>query len=190
MKTMSRKRFLQLVGTATSTAVLGSQNTAQAANFLTIAEDDSWLRPTGTPQLFGATGLARCTRRLGSEGLTSVRVIATPHSGPYVQAWMFGGHVQQATYQRATIQLTLDRIGIGYHFIELYLGQLYPYAFWDTTPVEVDAVVGSRRVRRYVERFATLNLPKASIRVLATYAGQPVSAFLLELPQARAIQEF
>lgn len=74
---------------------------------------------------------------------------------------------------------------------ELFLGDLYQHAFYDTTPVKIDGFLSSGTpVRRYVERFATLNLPQITVRFVASYGGQPVSAFDLFLPQYRAVKAF
>lgn len=104
-----------------------------------------------------------------------------------MRAYMFGGHVSQAIYRLATIELTLDQVGRGYHFVELYLGTIYPHAFYDTTPVEIDGFLFSGTpLRRHVARLSTLNLPHSTIRVLAGFHGQQMSAFDLMLPECRA----
>lgn len=190
MKRFSRKEFLRLTGAAGALSVFSSvPAAAQTANFTTIAEDGYWVNP-GRPELFGATGMSSSSRRLAAAGLDHVNAVNTPRSGPYVRAYMFGGHVVQAIYRRASIELSLDRLA-GYHFVELFLGPLYPHAFYDATPVQVDGFLSSGTpVRRYVERLSTLNLPQITVRVVASFGGQPVSAFDLMLPQYRAIKAF
>ena len=189
MKRLTRKEFLQLAAGASALSVLPRPAAAQTANLVTIAEDGYWRNP-GPPELFGATGLSSSSRRLEVAGLSSVNAVTTPRSGPYIRAYMFGGHVAQAVYRRASVELTLDRLD-GYHFVELFLGDLYPHAFYDTTPVKIDGYLSSGTpVRRYVERLATLNLPQITVRFVASYGGQQVSAFDLMLPQYRAVKAF
>lgn len=186
MKRLSRKAFLGAVVATGAAAALPGTARAQTTNFTTIAEDRHYSN-RGRPDLFGATGLAASTRRLRTAGLDYVNAVSTPHAGPYVQARLFGGHVSTAVYRHASIELTLDQIGRGYHFLELFLGSLYPYAFYDTTPVEVNGFLFSGTpVRRHVARLSTLTLPHATIRVLASFQGARLAAFDLMLPECRA----
>lgn len=188
MKKLTRKKFLELFAATAVASGTSSAAFAQTTNLTTIAEDTDWPR-AGSPLLFGATGLASSTRRLEHERLQEVRVFNVPRWGSYVRAFLFGGHVGQAIYRRASIELVLDRLARGYHFVELYLRDLYPYDFWDATPVEVDGqLMSGTAVRRFVPRLATLNLPKTTIRIVGTYGGQHLSGFDLLLPDYRAVQ--
>ncbi|MBI2773419.1 MAG: hypothetical protein HYX56_02865 [Chloroflexi bacterium] len=188
-KTLTRKEFLQILAAASGGVALANADRAQATNFDTVADDPSFRR-RGAPQLFGAVGLSLSSHRLVDENVSSVQTMAIPRSGPYVHAWMFGGHVGGAVYGATSIELTLDRLATGYHFVQLYLASIYPYDFWDTTPVSIDGRVGRIRVQRWVDRRGTLRLPPASIQVVATWQGRQVSAFRLDLPDFRAVQMF
>lgn len=186
MRKLTRKEFLGAVAVTGAVSAIPRIADAQTTNFTTIAEDGGWTN-RGRPELFGATGLSASSRRLAAAGLDHVNAVNTPRSGPYVRAYMFGGHVSQAIYRLASVELTLDRLARGYHFVELYLGTIYPYAFYDTTPVEIDDFLFSGTpIRRHVARLSTLNLPHSNIRVFASFHGQQVSAFDLMLPECRA----
>lgn len=193
MKTLSRKEFLKLLAASGAAAAVmptaSRQVFAQTENFFTVAEDRTWVH-RGAPQLFGATGLALATAKLITEGITRISVLKSPRPGPYVEAWMLGGHVASATYRKASVELTLDGVGIGYHFVELYLGDLYPFDFFDATGVTVDGPIapGARSMVHAVPRLATLNLPVVTLRIQATFGGRPLSGFNLELPHFRSIQ--
>ncbi len=126
---VTRKEFLKMTAVAGTAAVasgsLISTPSLAAGGLTTIAEDQIFAH-VGAPQLFGATGIAGPTRRLAAEGITHLNVLAQPQSGPFVEAWMFGGHVGQAIFRKASIELQLDGL-TGYHFVELGIRQLYPY---------------------------------------------------------------
>lgn len=188
MRTLSRKEFLKLTAGAAAASVLARPATAyaQTANFTTIAQDPTFpfRRP---PFLFGATGLSSMRRQLDAQGLDQLRVVNLPHSGPYLQAWLFGGQVESAVYRQASIELVLQASGSGYHFVELFLGQIYPHAFFDATPVEIEGrLANGYPVRKFVPRLETLSLPPATIRVFASVGADPVSAFDLDLPHFRS----
>lgn len=191
-KRVTRKEFLKIAAAAgagvATVGVLPTSALAAANGFTTLAEDRAFVH-TGAPELFGATGLASSTRRLAAAGITHVNVLAPAHSGHFVQAWMFGGHVSQAIFRRASIELQLDSLN-GYHFVELDFAQLYPYDFFDLTGVFVEGPIapGAISTRHAVPRLATLHLPEVTLRVQATFSGTPVSGFDLHLPGFRAIQ--
>lgn len=115
-------------------------------------------------------------------------VFADPRSGPYLRAWMFSGSFDVAVYRRASIELQVGSIGRGYHLVELFLRDLYPYDFWDHSPVEVaGSLMNGFPVRRFVPRMETLGLPPATLRVFATLAGRSIGAFDLHLPEFHTV---
>lgn len=139
--------------------------------------------------LFPAVGLSASTRKLAEEGIDRINVVAEPQGGPHVQAWMLGGTVSKAIYRGATIELELAQVAAGYHFIELFIGGIYPHHFFDATPVEIDGrLMNGTPIRRFVPRMQTLALPRLVIEVFATLAGGRLSAFTLSLPEFHARQ--
>lgn len=192
MTRMTRKQFLTSVA-ASAAAAGASRLTGEPAlsavnGFRTIADERNW-RAAGAPQLFGATGLARSTRMLEQRGIATVNVVATPSFGAFIQAWMFGGHVARGVWGRATIELELDALS-GYHFVEVSIADLYPFAVWDMSPVLIDGPIAPGAISRVhgVPRNSTLRYPEINLIFTATYGGQPVSAFSLELPHGHATQ--
>jgi hypothetical protein len=188
---VTRKEFLKMAAATGASVVTSNAMTVSgfaASGFTTLAEDRGFAHP-GAPQLFGATGLAASTRRLEAEGITHLNVLAPAHSGHFLQAWMFGGHVSQAIFRSSTIELTLDSLN-GYHFVELDFRPLYPFDFFDLSGVFIEGPIapGAISTRHAVPRLATLQLPKIVLRVQATFNGNPVSGFYLHLPGFRAIQ--
>lgn len=133
-------------------------------------------------------GASLTARTLQTLGLERVNVITLPRFGAYLQAWLFGAQVAKAVYRQASVELELERPGLGgYHFVELYLGDIYPHPFYDATATQIDSQLwNGLPIRKAVPRFQTLALPHASVRVVGTYGGQPLTAFALDLPSYRS----
>lgn len=194
MRKLTRKQFLGLSATAVATTAVAPMLAgstpgafAQTTNFTTIAQDPDWPY-RGKPLLIGATGSSLALRTLETFAIAQLRTLNMPHSGPYVTAWMLGGQVSSAVYRNATIELQLAKLS-GYHFVELFLGDIYPFQFWDATAVRVAGhLANGYPVEKALPRFQTLDLPSATIRILATYGGQQLSAFELDMPHVRSRQ--
>lgn len=192
MRTYNRKEFLRLVAASgAGIAAAGSMTGlapavafAQTTNFTSIALDPNWRRSRSpSTKLFGATGVSLSRRTFEGEGVDRLPVLAQPSVGPYLLAVVFGGVAEQAIYRQASIELQLSRIGTGLHVVELFLGDLYPYPYYDATPVPTTVTQpNGMQFKRTFPRLAMTQLPDATIQIRATYGGSPVDAFNLELP--------
>lgn len=191
--TLSRKRFLQMLAAAGVGGGLASISGgltlprvyAQTTNLTTLALVPGFRRRSGPPLLFGATGLALTAHRFAAEAIGTLPLQNAPQSGPYLTCVMFGGIVQQAVYRQATIELQLSQAGTGLHVFQLFLGDIYPYPYFDAAPVTGTRIAPTgQQYQRVLPRFQTVQMPDATIRIVATFGGAQVSFFDLELPDA------
>ncbi len=187
MRTVSRRDFLALSAAAASGAGVivpfSSWLRSAGPGLRTLAQDPAFPFH-GPPILTTALGVSAQTHLAHDNGLDPIHVVNDPTPGPYLGVWFLGGALSSATYRLAGVDLNVDRVGPGYHLVEIFLGDLYPSLPLDRTPVEVPWKAASGYVlTRMQPRFATLGLPRKAIRCNAVFGGQPIAAFDLTLPE-------